>query len=390
MNSVLLTLFVTTLIQSLTAMSAITIPVLGPVAIKELGVSTVAIGLFVGFSYAGAALSALVSGGFILRYGSMRVSQAALVLCAVGLVLVTVTPVPLLPLVAIILGAGYGPITPASSQVLAKTAPPHLRSRVFSIKQTGVPLGGAMAGLIVPPLVLWLGWRPACWCVAGACVLMALAAQPMRAKFDDDRNPSHAVSVDNVRAPFQLIFSDRRLILLSFVPFFYAGMQMCLMTYLVSYLKGEVMLAFVTAGLVLSTANVCGVLGRVVWGIVSDKMGKPIRILGALGVAMAGCSLVTALFTPAWPAAAMFLVAAAFGATAIGWNGVHLAEVARVAPEGKAGVVTGGAAFFTFGGIMLIPPLFGVLQDQAGFGLAYALFALPPLATGLFLLLKKT
>jgi MFS family permease len=386
---VVFTLFVTTLIQSLTAMSSITIPVMAPVAIKELGVSTAAIGLFVGFSYAGAALSALVSGGFILRYGSMRVSQAALLVCATGLVLVTLAPVAFMPVVALILGAGYGPITPASSQVLAKTAPPHLRSRVFSIKQTGVPLGGALAGLLVPPLVLLFGWRGACLAVAAACAVMAFAAQPMRSTFDADRDAQHRVSVDNLRAPFTLIFSDKRLVLLSVIPFFYAGMQMCLMAYLVSYLKGDILLSLVTAGLVLSVANVCGVLGRVLWGVAADKTAQPLKILGGLGVAMAACSLLAAAFSPAWPVAAMFVVAGVFGATAIGWNGVHLAEVARVSPEGKAGVVTGGSAFFTFGGIMAIPPLFGLVQAQAGFGWAYALFALAPLAMGMYLLVRR-
>ncbi|WP_417276298.1 hypothetical protein [Castellaniella sp.] len=47
---------------------------------------------------------------------------------------------------ALLIGLGYGPITPA-----------HRMSFVFSIKQTGVPLGGVLAGLVVPGLAQWIG-----------------------------------------------------------------------------------------------------------------------------------------------------------------------------------------------------------------------------------------
>ena len=61
-----------------------------------------------------------------------------------------------------------------------------------------------------------------------------------------------------------------------------------------------------------------------------------------------------------------------FGASGIGWNGVYLAEVARRAPPGQAGVATGGTLTFTFMGVVLGPPVFGLLSDafgsyQAGF-----------------------
>jgi MFS family permease len=60
---------------------------------------------------------------------------------------------------AFIMGLGYGPVTPASSHLLARNAPLGIMALVFSIKQTGVPLGGAMAGAIVPHLVIFCGWR---------------------------------------------------------------------------------------------------------------------------------------------------------------------------------------------------------------------------------------
>ena len=55
-----------------------------------------------------------------------------------------------------------------------------------------------------------------------------------------------------------------------------------------------------------------------------------------------------------------------FGASAIGWNGVYLAEVARRAPPGMASMATGGTLAFTFLGVVVGPPMFGALSGLFG------------------------
>ena len=55
-----------------------------------------------------------------------------------------------------------------------------------------------------------------------------------------------------------------------------------------------------------------------------------------------------------------------FGASAIGWNGVYLAEVARRAPQGMASMATGGTLAFTFLGVVVGPPMFGALSGLFG------------------------
>ena len=67
-----------------------------------------------------------------------------------------------------------------------------------------------------------------------------------------------------------------------------------------------------------------------------------------------------------WPAWAIHGVAAGFGATAIGWNGVQLAELARNAPAGEAGAVTGAAGVISFTGVIIAPFAFGVIAGTDG------------------------
>jgi hypothetical protein len=85
-----------------------------------------------------------------------------------------------------------------------------------------------------------------------------------------------------------------------------------------------------------------------------------------IGVAAALCAYATAAFGGSSPAPYIFVVCALFGATAIGWNGVQLAEIARRSPSGQAGTVTGASGFITFAGVVLGPPAFALLAATTG------------------------
>src|SRR5207248_8147075 len=87
---------------------------------------------------------------------------------------------------------------------------------------------------------------------------------------------------------------------------------------------------------------------------------------------------------------AMIGLAVVFGAPAIGWNGVQLAEVARHAPKGAAGSVTGAAGFITFSGVVAGPPIFALLaMSTGGYRAGFAAFAALSAIGGLSLLLPR-
>lgn len=142
----------TTAVQALVSMAALTPPVFATVATEDVGLPESFIGYYTSLVYFGAMLTTLVSGGAISRFGAMRVSQGCLLLCFAGLAAVAAMQPGLLVLMgvigALVLGLGYGPVTPASSHILARTTRPERRGVVFSIKQTGVPIGGMLAGCL--------------------------------------------------------------------------------------------------------------------------------------------------------------------------------------------------------------------------------------------------
>ena len=359
-------LLLTLVIQAMVAMALLSLPVVAPVVAQTLQVSPALVGLYVSVTYAGAMVATLMGGATVARMGAIRVSQWGLVLCALGLLLCAVPWLPSMVLGAVLIGLGYGPITPASSHLLARTTPKHQMSLVFSIKQTGVPLGSMLAGAVVPPLALLGNWQLSLVAVAVVCLLCAWVSQSLRAELDSDSQPDTRIRWGSLIEPIRLVLAHRALLIMASCSFMFSMVQLSLTTYLVTFLHDDLSYGLVAAGLALSVTQLGGIGGRVVWGYVADRWLGARRMLLLLASMMALGALASAFLTTDTPQALVIAILVAFGASAIGWNGVYLAEVARRAPPGMASMATGGTLAFTFLGVVVGPPMFGALSGLFG------------------------
>ena len=350
-----------TLIQAMTAMALVTVPVLTPEIAVAIGVDTAAVGFYQSTAFAGAAFLTLLSGSLVLRYGGVRVNQASVVLSAAGIGLAVSGAVPLVALGAMLAGMGYGLATPGASHVLARVAPPARRGLVFSVKQSAVPLGGLVAGVLFPPVAERFGWE---WAIALACGLVLSATfvvQPLRTRLDRDRNPAHRVRIDAPWQSVRLILATPRLHPIALVAFTFGAMQLSLFGFFVTYLVERVGLDLITAGLLFSVMQGAGFVARVGWGWVSDRWVPARPLLAGLGAGTVAATAAAILFSDGWSFPGLAAVSAALGLTAVGWNGIYLAEVARVLPIEKVGPATGGTLMFTFTGSVLGPSSFGAI-----------------------------
>jgi predicted MFS family arabinose efflux permease len=222
-----------------------------------------------------------------------------------------------------------------------------------------------------------LGWRMTVVLAAAAGLALVAIVQPVRGGADAFRDRAHPIlSVGSVLTPLRLVFAGAGLRRMALVSLAYSGMQSALAAFLVVYLHEDVGVPLVLAGIILSAAQIAGAGGRVLWGIVADRFVQPYHVLGGLGLTMTAAALTTGLFTPAWPVAAIFAVCVVFGGTAVAWNGVFLAQVARLAPAGRAGEVTGGTTFVTFSGVVIAPILFSaIVSTTSSYTIAFAAIA---------------
>jgi MFS family permease len=151
-----------------------------------------------------------------------------------------------------------------------------------------------------------------------------------------------------------------------------------LTTYLVTYLHDDLGMGLIIAGFVLAVAQAAGVVGRLLWGYVSDRFVGPTNMLGILAILIAVCSVATPFLQHVDSQLLTIIVLSVFGSSAVGWNGVYLAEVARQAPKGQASIATGGTLALTFLGVVVGPPIFGLIAGASGsYGIAYASLLAP-------------
>lgn len=374
---------ITTAIQILASAAVLVVPTMAPAVAGALGISASYIGLYIGILYTGAIIASLSAGNVVARFGAIRTSQVGLMLCAAGLLISTYPALPALTLGALLIGLGLGPITPSSSFLLARSTPAHQISLVFSLKQTGVPLGGVLAGVAVPALLLWGGWQSATLAFGAATLLCAALAQTLRTTLDTglQARGGRWLTLGNLTQPLRLVMSHPPARLLAVCAFVFSICQLSFTVYLVIYFQDVLSYGAVAAGLALSLLQISGVAGRILWGYMADRWLGAKGTLLVLAVGMSVSSFAMAALDADMPPAIVFLVLVISGLSAIGWNGVFLAEVARQAPPGQTAAATGGSVALMFFGVVVGPPVFGLLVGlfdsyRAGFvalGLATSL-----------------
>lgn len=355
----------TTAAQVAGAMGAAVFPVIAPELARTLHVEASVIGYQMSLIYGAAMLGSMLFTGLVARYGGCRTTQIGMACCFIGLAFGFHSSIAALAVTSVFIGVSMSINLPAAAHLLLRFSPPQHRNFIFSLKQTGVPLAWALMALIAPVITLTWGWRWALALVAASALFTLLAMQSARAAWDDDRRSDLPVQFrifDGVR----LVWQMPALRWLGITAFCLAFIQLCVSTFTVIMLVGEGGYTLIEAGLMLSVAQIAGVLGRIAWGWLADRTGDSLRMLQYLTVGTLACCVAIAFLQPGWPVALTAVLFAVFGATAIGWNGLYTAEVARRSPPGQVSVVTGGAMVWNFAGILIGPTAFALSYQWIG------------------------
>src|SRR5690606_11226130 len=216
--------------------------------------------------------------------------------------------------------------------------------------------------------------------LALSALVVALVCNPLHRRLDEPSSQQKLTT--NTRQTLGTILRHRGLRSIAAVSLLFAVCQLSLGGYLVVYLHQEVGLSLVDAGVVSAIAQGAGVVGRLVWGRIADATSQPNSVMLVIAMLMGASAVGTGLLSPQWSMVAVCAMAALFGGTAIGWNGVFLGEVARLAPPNSGvAAITGGVLSFTYVGVMIGPLIFGhVARGLDSLGNAFMSLALVTLA----------
>ncbi|MGE0744499.1 MAG: MFS transporter [Rhodospirillales bacterium] len=373
--------------QALATMGGLIVPVIAPAIIAERGLNPALVGAFTAVTYASAMAGTLIGGAFLLRYGALRLSQACIVLTGLGLFAAGSGWLPLLVAAAVLVGLGSGPSTPASSHILARVSPPKIAPIIFSIKQTGVPLGGVLAGAASAVLVAPLGWRGTLLVAAAVCAVFVVLVQPFRATIDDDRSPGRSLSLQDVRRPIRAVLWEPRIRELAIASYTFTGMQIAYGSFLVVYLTHALDYSPTLAGTIFAIGQGVAMGSRIVLGWVASRFVDARLLLGGLGIAMALALGAVGLSTASWPVAAVLAACVAFGLTGLSFQGILLAEIARCSPPGQAGLITGGVVVCAYFSMVSYPAAIAAWIGATGaYDVAFIMAGVPALLVGIRIL----
>ena len=388
-STVVAVVLATTVAQVASVMGIAVFPVIAPRLAVEMGVPPATIGYQISLVFGAATLCSPFMSFATTRWGACRTMQAALACCVLAMALALTSALTALAVTSILLGLAMTLITPASAHLLFRYSPPQHRNFIFSLKQTGVPLGWMIMALAAPAITLAFGWR---WAVAAVLIValgMLLALQRVRDRWDDDRNRDATVRTHPI-AGLTALWRYPALRWLAIASLALSFVQLCLGTFLVTMLVDEAAYSLVAAGVMLSLVQGSGVGGRILWGWIADRTRDSLGVLQKIAVTTTACCLVIAFLGPGWPTPLIAVFFIIFGAAAVGWNGLFLAEVARCSPHGRVSVATSAAMTWNFAGILIGPALFATVFKATGhYTVTYGLLSIVALSGVVALLLCR-
>ena len=372
MNHWLFALGATMLMQLVASFMGQSLPVIAPLMMASTGLAPERVGNLSSLTALATVLYLMIGGVFLARMGPVRMLQLGTAVAVTALLVASLGQAWAIFLAAFMLGLGYGPTPPAGSRMLAATAPPEHRALIFSIKQAGAPAGGALAGLIAAPVALAYGWPAALMLAFGVGALAILVIQPLRPAFDAERNRAQGLgfgaifSPRAIKATIAVLKQSPLLPRVTLLSVSFAIAQGCLFSFTVTWLVEKRGFDLVLAGSVFAGMQLAGVVARILLGWVADRTGNALANLVVQGL-IAGASILALALLSAeagfWPLALTCVLTGFFGAS---WNGISLAEVARLAPPGKVADATAGSTIFVFLGYVAGPSIFATLVSLTG------------------------
>ena len=331
---------------------------LGPFLVADLQVPEHWLGYLTMSAFGLAALLSLGAGAIVERLGGRRALGLLFGCCAAAYTLAGILPGFLgLVLALAVCGVAQALANPATNLLIAEQFPVAERAATVGFKQAGVQVSALFAGLLLPLLAQYLGWRVALVLFAPLALLLGwtvwrhLPGLPGRAR-------GASTTLCRPSAGLALLMAVQCSVAIALSSF---------VTYLGVFARAQGVPA-VLAGSLGAVFGVMGIVARVLLTPLAARLRDESLMLGALCALAALAVFSLSRATPqAW--IWLWVGSIGMGLTAVATNAVAMSMVLRDrafgAPAASASLLSVGF----FAGFALGPPLFGALLRARGYGL---------------------
>ncbi|SFS90163.1 MFS transporter [Marininema halotolerans] len=354
-----------TVVQALSTFVTYGVGPLASIWQQKFMLSQTQVGLLISVVNMGPLISMLFIGSALDRYGERWIVGFGSLL--IGL---TIGLAPLLSsyeallLLLFFVGINYGTAQPGGSKVVVKWFDPSQRGLAMGIRQAAIPIGGALAGWIIPLISTEYDWSIATLCqamfaIGGGLVFLAVYRDP---DIEGDNNVENYSFIEeitkllNKKNLYPIIFSGISLITL----------QMVLVAHLIPFLKSKMEhINLILASEIWSLCLLFGMLGRIALSWLSDKVWKgnrvqPLVLTTFLAVVGVLFLVILPKDSPTW---LIFITCSWLGFFGIGWYSLFIVEIAERSNENSVGLTVSYALTLNQIAIIVAPILFGMFVD---------------------------
>ena len=350
---------------------------LAPFYKDELGLSRAQVGLFFSAFYLAMTGASFGTGWLADRFGVRRTTLLGHLSLGICTIAAALSPsFELACLSFFFAGFGYSFLNPSSTIGVMTWFGRDERATAMGAKQTGVPTGGVLAAILAPSLVLLIGWRGSLAALGIINFIFGFfffglwrePPTPPASESEREKGARDASPPLNIWA----------LLPISCATAIYLIGQMALITYVPLYLKDVMGYTPYWASQALALTQAGAMVGRVGWGVASDRLFGGRRKIVLIVIGIASVLLIGALSFMSRDSSAYLLLFVLFlaGVSIVGYQGVSYALIGEISGKARTGAGLGMMITINAAAATLGTPVFGYIVDRTGsYALAWQILA---------------
>lgn len=324
--------------------------------IDEFGVSRSQLGAaFTAFSLTGAFASPIM--GALTDRDTTKVMAGVFGLSGLAVVMVAFAPSFVILIVGSIVGGlALGAGNPVTNRVIADQIGVARRGLVVGLKQAGPPLGLMIAGAVLPPLALAVGWR---WALGASALIPAagLVATPFLLSRSRRGGTTAATRMSEENPETRSV-----VLWLTVIGLGVALALSAVIAFVPLYAQERVGASPATAGALAAVLGLTGVAGRILWGTAAGRFARPSSAL----LIISGISLVATVAVAVAQAIGLWMLwlgVIGAGFSMMAWHAVAWLVIIDRVGVGGVGKASGVMQLGNSAGFATGPLIAGFLVD---------------------------
>lgn len=331
-----------------------TLSALGPLVVDDLDLSATQFGGLWLVAFGAAAIGTPFVSRLTDSVGPQRMLRWTFLCAVAAFVVISVSGSSAVLLVGVALaGCSVAISNPATNLAIAQSVERGRQGVMVGAKQSGVQGGQLLAGLALPGIAVWIGWRPT---MVVCVVLGAIGVFGARWLVGASQRPAGRSAPTPARM-------DPTVWWLAGYALVVGAIIQAANVYLPLYAHAALGQSVGTAGLVAAVLGGAGVVARLGWGRLVDQVKNTPMLLLCLAL-VTGLGLAFCAVAERWSDSLIWVGAGIFGFSALAANAVIMSAVVGSAAPGSVGRASGWVSLGLYLGFMVGPITFGLIVDS--------------------------